>query len=296
METVLVTGATGTVGSRVVDRLADRDVAVRAATRDPDRQFPDGIETVVFDFEKPETWGTAFEGVDSMFLVRPPAIARVGDSILPAIDAAVRVGVDRIVLLSVLGAEKNPLLPHRKIETHLRDSDVTWTFLRASFFMENLLEVHRREIVERGEIVVPAGDGETSFVAAEDVAAVATAALTESGHARRAYDVTGPDALTYHEVARSLSAALDRPVTYGEPSLVQFARHSRRIGRDWPFLVTMALLYTTARLGLAGRVSDDAERVLDRSPLSLDEWTAGNADAFERATPDPKANNLHGSE
>ncbi|QSG09821.1 NAD(P)H-binding protein [Halapricum desulfuricans] len=87
METVLVTGATGTVGSRVVERLADRDAAVRAATRDPDRPFRDGVEAVAFDFEKPETWGVAFEGVDSMFLVRPLAIARVGDSILPAIDA-----------------------------------------------------------------------------------------------------------------------------------------------------------------------------------------------------------------
>ncbi|MCU4717048.1 SDR family oxidoreductase [Halapricum hydrolyticum] len=294
METVLVTGATGTVGSRVVNGLADCDVAVRAATRAPDDgQFRDGVG-VAFDFEKPETWGAAFEGVDAMFLVRPPAITRVGDSILPAIDAAVRVGVERIVLLSVLGAEKNPLLPHRKIEKHLRATDVAWTFLRASFFMENLLKVHQREIAGAGEIVVPAGDGETSFVAAEDVATVATAALTEPGHARHAYDVTGPEALTYHDAARVLSDALGRPVTYEAPSLVRFARHSRRLGRDWPFLLVMAGLYTTARLGLAGRMSDDVERVLRRPPTTFQEWAERNAAAFDLGMSESADDSLNG--
>ncbi len=303
MDTVLVTGATGTVGSRVVDRLIDRDVTVKAATRNPAvEQFQGDAEPVAFDFEKPETWGTAFEGVDAMFLVRPPAVARVGDTMLPAIDAAARVGVERVVLLSVLGAEKNPLLPHRKLEKHLQDSAVPWTFLRASFFMENLLEVHRRELIEQGEIVVPAGDGETSFVAADDVATVATAALTESGHEYRAYDITGPEALTYHDIAHTLSDTLDRPVTYEGPSLVRFARHSRQLDRDWSFLLVMAALYTTARLGLAGRVSDDLQQVLDRPPISFREWTQSNADAFSAGgtetgdTGESETNSLNGSE
>jgi len=297
MDTVLVTGATGTVGSRVVDRLTDRDVTVRAATRGPaDEQFQGDVEPVAFDFEKPETWGAAFEGVDAVFLVRPPAIARVGDSMLPAIDAGARVGVERIVLLSVLGAEQNPLLPHRKIEKHLRDSDATWTFLRASFFMENLLAVHRREITEHGEIVVPAGDGETSFVAADDVAAMAVAALTESGHEYRAYDVTGPEAVTYYDVAHTLSDALDRSVTYEAPSLARFVRHSRRLGRDWSFLLVMAALYTTARLGLAGRVSDDVKRVLGRPTMSFREWAKRNVTAFDPSADEPENNSLNGSE
>lgn len=281
MDTVLVTGATGTVGSRVVDTLPDRAVTVRAATRNPaDEYFDSDVDPVAFDFEKPETWGDAFDGVDAMFLVRPPAISRVDDSIHPAIDAAARVGVERFVLLSVLGAEKNPLLPHRKIEKHLQSADVAWTSLRASFFMENLLEVHRQEIIEQGEIVVPAGDGKTSFVAASDVAAMAVAALTEPGHEYRSYDVTGPQAMTYYDVADTLSGALDRSVSYEAPSLVRFVRHSRRLGRDWSFLLVMAALYTTARLGLAGRVSDDVQEVLGRPPLSVREWAEQNADTF----------------
>ncbi|WP_181687254.1 SDR family oxidoreductase [Halorhabdus salina] len=278
---VLVTGATGTVGSRVVGALADWAGTVRAATRDPDETSVSAAdETVAFDFERPETWGPAFEGVDRLFLVRPPAISRVGESILPAIDAAGRVGVEHVVVLSVLGAENIPLLPHRRIEKHLQGSSLDWTFLRASFFMENLVETHGQEIVERGELVVPAGDGATSFVAADDVAAVGTRVLTASGHRNRAYDLTGPAALTYHEVAATLGTVLDHDVQYTEPSLLEFVRHSR-IGRPWGLTVVMVGLYTTARLGLAERVSVDAERVLGRPPTALAPWAGANRDAFE---------------
>lgn len=289
MKTILVTGATGTVGSRVVEQLRERDVRVRAAIRDPDRaSLPENVEAVEFDFERPETWGRAFEGVDAMFLLRPPAISRVGDSINPAVDAAARVGVEHVVYLSVLGAEKNPLLPHHRIENHLGKADLTWTFLRASFFAENLTQVHREEI-RAGRIVVPAGGGTTSFVAADDIAAVATVALTEPGHEGQAYDVTGPEALTYYDVAAILSDVLDWQVTYEEPSLLGFARFSRSQDRDWPFIAVMSVLYSTARIGLAGRVTDDVERVLGRPPQSFREWAETNAGAFETAERDAVA-------
>jgi uncharacterized protein YbjT (DUF2867 family) len=279
---VLVTGATGTVGSRVLGHLADWEGTVRAATRDPDAAvLPAADETVEFDFERPETWGTAFEGVDRLFLVRPPAISRVGESILPAIDAAERIGLEQVVVLSVLGAEKNPILPHRRIEKHVQGTSLDWTFLRASFFMENLVEVHGREISEWGEIVAPAGDGETSFVASDDVAAVGARALTEPGHRNRAYDVTGPAALTYHEVAATLQTVLDRNIEYTDSSLLEFVRHSRSIGRPWGLTLVMAGLYSTARLGLAGRVSVNTERVLGRPPTAFGSWVEANRDAFE---------------
>lgn len=283
-ERVLVTGATGTVGSRVVDRLVDRDVTARAALRDPESErdaLPDGVETVAFDFEKPETWGAAFENVDRVFLVRPPAISRVHQSITPAIEAAERVGVEHVVVLSVLGAQRNPLLPHRRIEKHVLGTGLDWTFLRPSFFMQNLSQVHRTEIIEQDEIVVPAGDGTTSFVDAADIAAVAAETLTGDGHTGQAYDITGSEALSYHEVAATLTDVLDRKVTYEEPSLVRFVRHSRRLGRDWPFVIVMAGLYTTARLGLAGRITDDVERLLGRPPTSFHGWAEANAHLFE---------------
>ncbi|MEF8784307.1 MAG: SDR family oxidoreductase [Haloarculaceae archaeon] len=278
--TVLVTGATGTVGSQVRAHLADRACTVRALVRDPDA---DDEQEVRFDFEKPETWGQAFESGDRLFLVRPPSISRVGEFLLPAIDAAQRCGIEHVTLLSVLGAEKNPLLPHRRIERHLEASGLDYTFLRASFFMQNFDEVHARDIREYDELFVPAGGGETSFVDARDIAEVAAATLTEPGHRTRAYDVTGPTALDYVEAAAIFSDVLGRDISYPRPGAVAFAR--RWLGRGEPlgFVVVMLGIYTTARLGLAGRVTDDVREVLGRDPRSLRAYVVDYKDAFEES-------------
>jgi uncharacterized protein YbjT (DUF2867 family) len=288
--TILVTGATGTVGGHVYETLADGEWTVRALVRDPDEEDD---QQVSFDFEKPETWGRAFEGGDALFLVRPPTISRVGDAILPAIDAAGRCGVDHVVSLSVLGAEKNPLLPHRKIERHLEASDIEYTFLRASFFMQNFDEVHAREIRERDELFVPAGGGETSFVDVRDVAAVAAAALTEPGHRNTAYDVTGPAALDYDEVAAVFSDVLGREITYARPGLLWFAREWLARGVAPGYVLVMAGIYTTARLGLAGRVTDDVARVLGREPRSLRDYVEDYSDAFQPGRADTGRHTQH---
>lgn len=285
---VLVTGATGTVGSVVTAELAERGGPVRAASRSPVRTdaedeeggFPAGSTPVAFDFDRPETWGPALDGVDRVFLVRPPTATRVGRSILPFLDAAERTGVGHVVVLSVLGAETNPLLPHRRIERHVESSSMAHTHLRASFFMQNFAEVHRSDVRE-GVLVVPAGDGETSFVDARDVGAVGAATLIEAGHRDSEYDLTGPEAFDYHAVARAFSSALDREVRYADPSIPGFLRHELARGSSFGYAVTMAGIYTTARLGLAGRVTDDVERVLGRPPRTLTTYVADHAGLFE---------------
>lgn len=279
--TVLVTGATGTVGALVRDALAEGECTVRALVRDPD---PDDEEAVAFDFEKPETWGRAFAGGDRLFLVRPPAITKVGEFLLPAVDAAQRCGVEHVTLLSVLGAEKNPVLPHRRIERHLENSGLDYTFLRASFFMQNFDEVHARDVREHDELFVPAGDGKTSFVDARDIADIAAVTLTEPGLRNCAYDVTGPEALDYHQAAAVFSEGLGREITYPRPGAIAFAR--RWLGRGEPlgFVITMVGIYTTARLGLAGRVTDDVKQVLGRDPRPLAEYVAEYQGAFHGET------------
>ena len=285
MTQVLVTGPTGTVGRHVTRGLSDTDADVRAGVRSVERareSLPGSADLVSFDFEKPETWGRAFDGIDALFLVRPPEMTRVHRHITPAVDAAARVGVEHVVFLSVLGAEKNPLLPHRRIERHLQDSDLTYTFLRASFFMQNFYVVHQSEITERGELFVPAGDGETSFVDARDVAAVGVETVVDPIHRNRAYDITGPDALTYHDAAAIFSDVLGRDIEYADPGLVEFVVTATSRGVSLPFALVQAIVYTTARFGLAGRVTDDVERVLGRPPRSLAEFVGDHTAEFRR--------------
>ena len=272
---VLVTGATGLVGGEVVRRLAGTGARVVALARRPSGYEPPtgadgggGVEVRAFDFNDPATWD-ALRGADRLFLVRPPQISRVKRDLLPAVDAALEAGVRQVVFLSLLGAEKNRLVPHRAVEDHLRESGAAWTFLRAGFFMQNLVTTHRSDIRDRGEIVVPAGRGRTSFVDARDIAAVAVAALAEPGHSGEAYDLTGPEALTYGEVADVLSDVLGREIRYRRSGLIRFVRHMHAQGHALPFVLVMGGIYTTARLGLAGRVTDTVARLLGRAPVGF---------------------------
>jgi len=224
------------------------------------------------------TFGPAFAGIQRMFLMRPPAIADVNRFIAPAIDAAQQAGVRHIVFLSLIGMEQNRVVPHYKIEQYLIQSGVDYTFLRASFFMQNLNTTHRAEIQQRNEIFVPAGTGKTSFIDVRDIAAVAALALCEAGHANRAYDIMGSEALDYAQVAAILSQTLGRQVTYRQPSLLRFIWHWRAQGKPWPLILVMAGIYTSVRLGWAGRVTAETERLLGRAPLTFKQYAADYRD------------------
>jgi uncharacterized protein YbjT (DUF2867 family) len=138
--------------------------------------------------------------------------------------------------------------------------------------MQNLTTTHVTDIRDRSEIVLPAGSGATAFVDAHDVAAVAAVALLDpSAHSDRAWTPTGPQALTYTEVAASLSVALGRNVTYRRTGMTAYARHARTV-LEMPMgmvLVTTAI-YTAARLGRAGGLTDDVVTVLGRSAVSFE--------------------------
>jgi uncharacterized protein YbjT (DUF2867 family) len=268
---ILVTGATGNVGLATVQILAQAGHAVVAGLRDPTdtQQLEPGIPVVAFDFTAPASYAPALRGVDALLLVRPPAISQVKTFINPVVDAAKAAGVGRIVLLSLLGAERMPWVPHRAIETHIEAAGVPYTFLRPSFFMQNLSTTHRDEIRLRNEIAVPAGQGRTSFIDVRDIAAVAVKVLTEDGHAGRGYPLTGGSALSYTEVAAIFTAVLGRPIVYSNPSIPRFVWQLRRRGLAWGLIFVMVGIYTTARLGLAAQVTEDLPRLLGRAPRTM---------------------------
>lgn len=282
-ETILVTGATGNVGREVVRALAARGVAARAAVTgqaDTRRVPPEATETVLFDFTDAATFPGAFDGVDRLFLMRPPPISNVRRDIKPVIDFAAAAGVRHVVFLSLIGAERNRFVPHAKIERLLVASGMEWTMLRCGFFMQNLDTTHRADIVEHGDLFIPAGKGRTAFIDARDIGAVAARVLTEGTHAGRAYRLTGSESLTYGEVAAVMTGELGRPITYSDPSPPAFARRMRQRGYPRGHIAVMSVIYLTTRLGLAAAIAPDAAELLGRPPVDLRQYVRDYAPAF----------------
>lgn len=277
MSSVLVTGSTGNVGVEVVKQLLAREAAVKASVL-PGRgeSVVEGAVPVEFDFETPATFAAALEGVDRVFLMRPPHMADA-KAFRPFVAAMETAGIRQVVFLSVQGAGQNVFVPHHGIEVLLKKSSLAWTFLRPSFFMQNLTTTHLADIRDRGEIYVPAGNGRTNFIDVADIGEAAAACLTTPGHERKAYELTGSEALTYAQVAHILSAASDRPIAYPQPSAKEFKRHMKECGYDDDFVKVMASIYAIAKFGMAAGTTDTFEKLVGRAPHTLKQWASQNA-------------------
>ncbi|WP_161884256.1 NmrA family NAD(P)-binding protein [Deinococcus alpinitundrae] len=286
MKTILITGATGNVGSEVVKALKGKRVNVVAAVTElekPELHLPADTERVRFVFGEEATYAPAFQGVDAVFLLRPPQISDAKHLINPAIDAMRAAGVRAVTFLSVQGAQSNPLVPHHAIEKHLEHSGLEYTFLRAAFFMQNLSTTHRDDIRLHDDIMIPAGNGRTAFVDVRDLAAVAALTLTGEGHVRQAYELTSAEALTYSEVAQILSEVLRRTIRYPHPNVVQFWERMHERHQAVGYVLVMTALYAVAALGKAGHLTHDTKRLLGRDPLTFRQFAQDFASVWEKA-------------
>jgi uncharacterized protein YbjT (DUF2867 family) len=211
-QTVLVLGATGKSGRRLVPRLAARGVSVRAASRRP------GPDRVLFDWDRPETHRAALAGADAVYLIPADGVEDTTHQVGPFLQTAASCGVRRVVVVSSLLVEFPNTPPdsgRHRLEEQVRESELEWTVLRPSFIDQNFSEGFLLPgILAAGLIASAAGDGKVAAADADDIAAVAAAALTEPGHAGATYVVTGPEALTFEEVAATISAAAGRPVRH----------------------------------------------------------------------------------
>lgn len=220
--TVLVTGATGTVGSALVPALQARGATVRAMTRNPDRPVP-GVTNVVADLQEPEAVTAALKGVDVAFLNSPSAEDAAALQIQFA-DLARNAGVNRLVLLSQYAARADSpvrfLRWHAEVEAHLQRLGLDHTVLRPNLYMQALLGF--AGTIAQGWFAAPIGDAAVSAIDTRDIADTAAAVLTSTGHTGRTYTLTGPRAVTHEQIAQAISAATGRDITFHDAPADQF--------------------------------------------------------------------------
>jgi uncharacterized protein YbjT (DUF2867 family) len=281
---IVVTGATGKIGSELVRRLAERGEAVRAVSRHVERgeDLP-GVERVAADLTQRESLVAAFASAERLFLLTANSedMVRLQKN---ALEAAREAGVRHVVKLSALGASEHSKsvigLWHYNIERVLRESGIAWTILRPHHFMDNLL-AQRENIVREGVVYSASGEGRIPFIDTRDIAAVAAAALTGPGHEGKVYTLTGPQALSYREATEILSRVIGRPLTYVAETEDETWARQRRAGEPaWRIAALLSIAAYQRAGGPTERITATVEELTGRPPYTFEQFARDHAAAF----------------
>ncbi|WP_203651655.1 SDR family oxidoreductase [Secundilactobacillus yichangensis] len=283
MDKILVLGSTGNIGWPVVKQLAAADdVTVVAGIYHAESAEMQqlGVETCHFDFLDDSTFEPALKGINKVFFVRPPELAKPEKDMKPFLTAVKHHGIDQVVFVSLIGVEKNPMVPHHKIERMITEMALPHTFIRPSFFMQNLTSTHLQDIQQNRDLFVPAGRSKTSFIDTRDIAAVAVAVMQDPKYLGQALEITGPEAITYRQAAEIMTKELGVQITYSKPSLLKFRRTMIQRGIKKEFANVMVMLYLITQLGNAKMVTHTVETVLHRPATTFAEFVRDNRRLF----------------
>ena len=274
MKNILITGGTGKTGRRIARRLRAAGRPVRTASRTSG--------DIPFDLDDPTTWALALDGVTAVYVVEPDLRTSIDrQARIPGfVSEAVAAGVRRLVLLSAHGVgtadDSHPL---KAAEQAVRGSGVEWTILRPDWFAQNFSEGPWRPAVLDGALPLPTGDGSTPFIDAEDIAEVAASALTEDRHSGQVYELTGPRAIGFGEVADLIGKATGRTIRHVDVAPEVFVE--RQVANGVPVEVARLLtgLFVALRNGRGSVVSDGVEQALGRPPRPFEDYVAEAAAA-----------------
>lgn len=273
---VLVLGATGTVGRHVVADLLSRGEIVKAASRSG--KAAGEAEGVVFEYDRPDTFEQAFDGVDRAYVLLPSGHVEVKELLLPVIRFAASRGV-KVVFQSVFGVDADDSIPYRQVEIELEKSGTPYVILRPNWFSDNF-HTYWKAGIDHGSIALPAGDGKTSFIDARDIAASAAAALVSNDVNGKAFNLTGPEALSYTDAATILSGILGKQISYEAISDNAFVGILTGAGVPADYATFLASIFYPVREGWTASVTGDVETLVGHPPRSLATYATDNAGAL----------------
>ena len=280
--TYLITGATGHIGSKVVERLLRSGQRPRVFVREAEKarsRFGRDVEVFVGDLEHPESLKPALAGSDAVFLINTgPEIARRDDAAAKLAKAA---GVKHLVKLSALSAAQELAIGawHAQGEAAIRASGVPFTFLRPAGFMSNVLE-WATSIRAEGVVRACTGGGSVAYIHPDDVAAVATKVLLTEQHKGESLHITGPEAMSYSEMTAAIGAVIGKALRFECISAVEVQKRLVARGIQITEAEALVSLWCAIREGYLASVTDRVNQILGEKPITFQHWAGQNAAAF----------------
>lgn len=268
MSRTLVVGANGTVGKEVVRLLQQAGQEVVEATSKP----PTRRSQVRLDLATGEGVSQALAGVDRAFIMAPPGFTNQDEILTPLIERAAQQKLNRIVLLSALGADVAETNPLRKAELLVEQSGLPYNVLRPNWFMQNFNSYWIEGILKEQAIKVPVGDARTSFIDARDIAASAAALLTEGEHANRTFELTGSESLTHAEAAALLSSATGSAIRFEDIAPAQMLDQLLAAGLPRPYAEFLIVILGALKEGYAARTTDAVKLITGRAPIRFAQY------------------------
>lgn len=279
---ICVTGANGTLGSEILKQLQTTKPPFRAAyfsSKQAEAARARGIDAVLIDYNRPETLRAAFQGSDKLFLLGPNLLNQTQLE-LNAVEAVKAVGMRHIVKQSVMGAEGEDFSLaklHRPVEKAIESSGLAWTFLRPNSFMQNAVTFMSKTIRAESVFYSASGQAKISHVDVRDIAAVAVKALTAANHDGRAYTLTGPEALTYDDMANELSKVLGRTINHLSLSPADLKHGMLAEGMPEGIADRMLDLERYFREERASYITNDIKQVTGRDPRRFAQYVRDTA-------------------
>jgi uncharacterized protein YbjT (DUF2867 family) len=281
---ILLTGVTGKTGGETARQLVKKGARLRALVRDEARAAAlkaAGVELVVGDVADGETVRGALAGVERAFLLLPNG-KRQRELEIQFTDLAVGAGVKHLVKMSSMEAVAHAKTPipqaHWAVEQHIRASGLAWTMVKPNFFMQNLL-TSANSIRQQRRFSLPMGNGTTGMADVRDIGAVCAEVLTGRGHAGQSYEITGPEVLTFYDVADRFSEVLGAKVEYVPMPIEQFRERMKNVLEPWHLNAVAELFREIDEIGL-DHTTDTFRKLMGRDPISLRQFITDNAALF----------------
>jgi uncharacterized protein YbjT (DUF2867 family) len=279
-----VTGVTGKTGGETAKQLLAKGVRFRAIVRDESKAAglkAKGVELVAGDIGDPGIVRRALDGVDKALLVLPNGRTQQASE-QQFTDLARAAGVKHLVKMSSMEAVVNAKTPipqaHWAVEQYIRASGLAWTMIKPNFFMQNLL-ASANSIKTQNRFSLPMGDGTTGMADVRDIAAVCVEVLTGRGHEGRSYEITGPEVLTFYDVAERFSAVLGVKVGYMPMPMEQFRERMKNILEPWHLNAVAELFREIDEIGL-DHTTDTFRKLVGREPISLAQFIRDHLAVF----------------